>query len=134
MGWLKDCFRYTVQCALLINIINEKVFAFFWWVLWTLSEEGCKSPSVKFLQLSIKIVGAGISFLLLLQRKYRPTSNSLFNVPGAQLFSGSQTVFSCQKRSTMFSNTCRLPSQTIEKEEPNCFLFPNLELPVIEIP
>uniref|UniRef100_A0A1I8ARM7 Innexin n=1 Tax=Steinernema glaseri TaxID=37863 RepID=A0A1I8ARM7_9BILA len=32
--YLANLNRYTVQCALLINIINEKVFAFFWcWYL-----------------------------------------------------------------------------------------------------
>uniref|UniRef100_A0A914M0K0 Innexin n=1 Tax=Meloidogyne incognita TaxID=6306 RepID=A0A914M0K0_MELIC len=30
--YLANLNRYTVQCALLINIINEKVFTFFW--LW----------------------------------------------------------------------------------------------------
>uniref|UniRef100_A0A915B1U7 Innexin n=1 Tax=Parascaris univalens TaxID=6257 RepID=A0A915B1U7_PARUN len=42
--YLANLNRYTVQCALLINIINEKVFAFFWcWYLVLMMLTSCST-------------------------------------------------------------------------------------------
>ncbi|VDM23827.1 unnamed protein product [Toxocara canis] len=42
--YLANLNRYTVQCALLINIINEKVFAFFWcWYLILMVVTSCST-------------------------------------------------------------------------------------------
>ncbi|VDK45010.1 unnamed protein product [Anisakis simplex] len=42
--YLANLNRYTVQCALLINIINEKVFAFFWcWYLLLMIVTSCST-------------------------------------------------------------------------------------------
>uniref|UniRef100_A0A915CRN6 Innexin n=1 Tax=Ditylenchus dipsaci TaxID=166011 RepID=A0A915CRN6_9BILA len=60
--YLANLNRYTVQCALLINIINEKVFAFFW--LWYLVLLIITSASTLFWLTNCLLVSERVDYVL----------------------------------------------------------------------